>query len=168
MKGQDWRWSEKEKIVDGEVLGGGWNRTEKSAFPVTPPRPHPLPTFLYNEKLEESHYLYIYLYLHFNPNLHSHHTHPPSHHPHNNPTNPQNKVQAALRSKLDEAISVKRSQVETVSPWAFVAFFRYLAMVQVTWSIGCSVVIIVVVVVVVVLCVVVVVVVVVVLCVLRW
>ena len=43
----------------------------------------------------------------------------------------QNKVQAALRSKLDEAISVKRSQVETVSPWAFVAFFRYLAMVQV-------------------------------------
>ena len=59
---------------------------------------------------------------------------PPYHHSHychRNKQNTQNKVQAALRSKLDEAISVKRSQVETVSPWAFVAFFRYLAMVQV-------------------------------------
>ena len=41
------------------------------------------------------------------------------------------KVPAVLRLRLEEAIALKRSQVDAASPWAFVAFFRYLAMVQV-------------------------------------
>ena len=45
----------------------------------------------------------------------------------------QNKVPAVLRLRLDEAIALKRSQVDAASPWAFVAFFRYLAMVQVSY-----------------------------------
>ena len=40
------------------------------------------------------------------------------------------KVQQLLRARLDEAIAQKRQQVDAVSPWAFVSFFRYLAMVQ--------------------------------------
>jgi preprotein translocase subunit SecA len=43
---------------------------------------------------------------------------------------PTNQVQASLRAKLETAIVLKKSQVDAVSPWAFVAFFRYLAMVQ--------------------------------------
>jgi preprotein translocase subunit SecA len=43
---------------------------------------------------------------------------------------PTNQVQSTLRAKLETAIVLKKSQVDAVSPWAFVAFFRYLAMVQ--------------------------------------
>mmetsp|Transcript_19540 Transcript_19540/g.18872 ORF Transcript_19540/g.18872 Transcript_19540/m.18872 type:complete len:1035 (-) Transcript_19540:297-3401(-) len=43
---------------------------------------------------------------------------------------PTTQVQASLRAKLETAIVLKKSQVDAVSPWAFVAFFRYLAMVQ--------------------------------------
>ena len=39
-------------------------------------------------------------------------------------------IQPLLRIRLDEAIAQKRQQVDAVSPWAFVSFFRYLAMVQ--------------------------------------
>ena len=39
-------------------------------------------------------------------------------------------IQQLLRTRLDEAIAQKRQQVDAVSPWAFVSFFRYLAMVQ--------------------------------------
>ena len=114
------------------------------------------PSYLTSSDQSHHQYLHLHLYTH-PPSHHIHNNHintntnphfpslPPYHHSHychRNKQNTQNKVQAALRSKLDEAISVKRSQVETVSPWAFVAFFRYLAMVQVMWSIGYSVVIV--------------------------
>jgi preprotein translocase subunit SecA len=43
---------------------------------------------------------------------------------------PQNKVLPMLQQRLQSAIDTKKAQVDAVSPWAFVAFFRYLAMVQ--------------------------------------
>lgn len=39
-------------------------------------------------------------------------------------------VQALIAEKLKEAISAKKVEIDSLSPWAFVAFFRYLSMVQ--------------------------------------
>jgi preprotein translocase subunit SecA len=40
-------------------------------------------------------------------------------------------VPALLHESLGQAIATKREQVDALSPWAFAAFFRYLALVQV-------------------------------------
>ena len=45
-------------------------------------------------------------------------------------------VRVALQElgRLDDAIQQKKVEVDSLSPWAFVAFFRYLALVQIDES----------------------------------
>jgi len=43
---------------------------------------------------------------------------------------PADKVQKLLNERLELALAQKIQLIDTVSPWAFVAFFRYLALVQ--------------------------------------
>ena len=41
------------------------------------------------------------------------------------------KVQSLLRAQLEKAVARKRADIDSVSSWAFPAFFRYLSLVQV-------------------------------------
>jgi len=43
---------------------------------------------------------------------------------------PDDEIMALLKRRLDACIQAKKVEVDSLSPWAFVAFFRYLSMVQ--------------------------------------
>merc|ERR1711965_1061214 len=43
-------------------------------------------------------------------------------------------IKSLLYKKLDDAIQQKKEEIDSLSPWAFVAFFRYLSMVQIDES----------------------------------